>query len=548
MSSFGNISASSLLSSANAAANKTQSYNDSLAGYQWDLSAKDQSAYQAYTDYLNKQATKYQSDPSKVLTYAKAATGAQKSYTSSEIGRISTQIKYGNTTNQGKYSAMAQLRDAAIQNGDQNLAQSLEGQMASLDVAIQNQAKSDATAASTAQNKAYTSAMNRLSDGVNQLKAAKAAGQITPADYADRMRQMYLGNPATNSPGIISLANAAKEATGDPNGTYQSKLDSIAADSTVQGFVNGAQQAQGQAGNLFNKTITSSADGTYNFHDRPASEVAGNVVLKDANGNPIMDANGHAVTSQIYTAPQAFTDTKGKINGFQYATNINAQGGMAPGTGAGAIRQIGQQQINYDDPSGVPYFINEAGQKKFIGLDKANGKAIMGNDPSVVSGSTKDAGKSVGLPNVYSAAYGNVPSAAGKVATKALGNGSFLSNAIGGALHLGPLQSLIQQSQHAADAKASADALAKAQQALVAARSTMAPTVAARIATPAAPINYTPAGAAVIKAAPINTPTISQAQAASANFVGANGGYQTNITAPKASPSIAARIGSFLGF
>lgn len=412
--SFGSTGASSLLRASESALNKVNTYNDAAAAYEFDLSAKTSEDYQKYSDYLNKRVASTQNtDPSKALSLQRTATSANRTFNSAEINRASTQVKYGDMSNRDKYAQMSKLWQAASANGDDNLAQSLEGQMASLSVTIQNEDIAAQNAADAAGKKAdaatkrgFDQRINMLDDGIKKLNAAKLSGQISPADYNDRMRQLYLGSE--NQPGIISLTQQAQKVTGDENGAYQSKLDGFAADRKVQSFVNGTAAAQGSAGNLFGQTIVKNPDGTYGFHDRPASEITGNVPLKDKSGNVIKDAAGHVITSPVFAAPQAFTDSKGNINGFQYATNLDQNTGQpAPGTGAGAIRQIGKADINTDDPSGVPYFINEAGQKKFIGKDPTNGKAIMANDPSIIKGQKFDAGTIGDLPigNPFSGAF-----------------------------------------------------------------------------------------------------------------------------------------------
>jgi hypothetical protein len=405
MAKFGNTGASGLLRTASSSLNRINSYNDAIAAANYSSSAMTQDDYNTYQSYLQKRIANTQNlDPTKALTLDNTLRSATRSYTSADIGRATTSVKYGDMSNTDKYNQLAALRDQAIGNGDENLAQQLEGQMASTSITIQNEAqaaqsKAEASSAKAdaAMNKGYTHAISQVEDQIKQLNDAKISGQITPAVYDDQMAQLYKGNAQTGNPGLINLVTQAREATGDPSLSYQNKLDSLAGDRQVQKYVNGNSQANIATGNNFTQTIVKNTDGTYSFHDRPDSERAtdgnGNAVpnklLTDANGNPVKDANGHAITIPQFAGAEGFKDKSGSINGFQYATRLDpTTGAPAPGTGTagGGLRQIDGRDINHDDPSGVPYFFNEAGQKKFVGVDDKTGKPIMANDPSVITG------------------------------------------------------------------------------------------------------------------------------------------------------------------
>lgn len=417
--SFGSTGASSLIRAATAAYNKTQAFNDASAAYEFDLSPKTQDDINKYNTYLSKRIDQTKnSDPTKALSLTRTGTSAYRSFNSAEIGRATTAVKFGDISSRDKYAQLTRLQQAAMQNGDDNLAQSLYSQMASLSVQIQNEDTAAAARGTAEQAKAlsaykkgYAQQAAKLQDGIKQLNAAKLAGQITPADYNDRMSQIYLGNE--KGAGLIALTQEAAKVTGDEDLTYQNKLDQFAADRQVQKYVNGTSAAAGANGNLFGQVITKDSNGLYSFKDRPNSEITGQTpVMKD--GKPVMDANGHATTIPTFTPAQAFEGKDGSINGFQYATNIDSKTGLpAPGTGAGALRQIDGSEINHDDPSGVPYFINEAGQKKFIGKDPKTGRAIMGNTPDVVTGNF-DNSKQGGLTNPLDF-YKNLPAEVGKV-------------------------------------------------------------------------------------------------------------------------------------
>lgn len=138
MARFGNTSVSSLLSAAKAAYNKKATLEDSIAAYEYDLSPKTQSDLKRYTDHLQGRIGYYQNvDPSKALSYQKNITSAQRSYTSAEINRATTQVMYGNQSDGDKLNTMIGLYQRALESGDQNLAQNIEMKAAILQQQMQ---------------------------------------------------------------------------------------------------------------------------------------------------------------------------------------------------------------------------------------------------------------------------------------------------------------------------------------------------------------------------------------------------------------------------
>jgi hypothetical protein len=386
MASYGNTSVSALLSAAQSAQSKAQAANDSLQAYNWNLSDKSQQAYDSYANYLNTAASKT-SDQSKQLSYASTLVAARRTSTSSQISQLSTQIKYGEGDDASKMQALNAFRNAALQNGDNSLAQSLEGQMATLDISMQNKAQAAADRAQSASDRAaressaattkgYTRAIAEIKGGIKELNAGKLAGQILPSEYKDRMIQLQQG--------LTSILQGAQEATGDPNGSYQSQLDTQNADKTVQGLLSGYADAQNQIGDAPSQTIARNQDGTYNFKSRTPK---GTQVIMGEDGKPVMDAFGHAMVMPYYSDPTATVGKEG-MTGFEYQTNI-IDGKIAPGTGRGGIRELQKWEINNFNPDGskakVPYFFTEAGQKKFAGVNKETGRPIMANNEDVIT-------------------------------------------------------------------------------------------------------------------------------------------------------------------
>lgn len=135
---YGNTSVSSLLRAAKAAQQKQYSLEDSIAAYEYDLSPKTQADFEKYQAHLGNRIKQYQgTDPLKALNYQKTITSANRSFTSSELSRATTQVLYGNMDNGTKLNTMMNLYQRAIENGDENLAQRIEGQAAMLQQTMQ---------------------------------------------------------------------------------------------------------------------------------------------------------------------------------------------------------------------------------------------------------------------------------------------------------------------------------------------------------------------------------------------------------------------------
>ena len=92
---YGNTSVSSLLKAAKAAQQKQYSLEDSIAAYEYDLSPKGQADFEKYSAHLGNRIKQYQdTDPLKALNYQKTITSANRSFTSSELSRATTQVLY----------------------------------------------------------------------------------------------------------------------------------------------------------------------------------------------------------------------------------------------------------------------------------------------------------------------------------------------------------------------------------------------------------------------------------------------------------------------
>lgn len=476
MAKFGNTGVSSLISAANAAASRAATYNDQAAAFQFDMSAKTADDYATYKKYLDgRVAATTNSDPTKALSLTRTAVTANRSFNSAEINRATTSVKFGNETSRDKYSTLANLQQQATANGDDNLAQSLWGQMASLSVQIQNEDSAAASAATAEGNKAaaaakkgYTDAIAERETGIKELDGAKLRGEITPAEYDNQKAQLYQGNDQT--PGILSLTSElAKQeaANGDPEGTYNQKMASYAASPDTQKYVNGTMETKTGLDN--SQVRVKDSNGNYTFANRSANEVTGTSTITDANGKPALGQDGLPVTVNQYANPQAFTDKSGAINGFQFVTNIDKNTGkLAPGTGPGVLNAIQKPDIHYDDPSGVGYFFTTdktgAAIKKFIGYEtkkdnsgKTYNQAVMGNTPEDITG----------LPGVQ---YGVDSKSTGKVDTGSSSNAinqdltpSAALKPAGGGFMSGLISKLVNRNNAASQARQDAINLAAAQ-------------------------------------------------------------------------------------
>lgn len=398
-SSLGNTGVSSLLKSAASAQQAIETLTVNQADQVWNDSAKTDADYAQYQNTLKPIATKYQSNNTtsgqeKLLTYQNKLVSATNSYQSAQVKRAQINIDQGSGSQTDKVNLLAHLYSQASDPSDQ---QAILAQYDSAVKTLDDQNTAATNAQTAAVNKGYTNEISKLEQGVNQLKGAALAGEITPAQYNTRMQQLYTGNKATGAPGILSVTQGAIQATGDPNGTFQSKLNSYASNPDVQKFISGTSAAQSELGQP-SQVVTRDMNGNYRFVDRSGKDITGAAPAKNPDGSIATDANGHAIISYKYALPQATVANsganKGKVSSFEYATNVDNHGHFAPGTGPGEVRQITQNQIQYDDKSGVPYFYNDQGQKKFVGVDNSNGHAIMSNTPDVVNGTVLSGGKS----------------------------------------------------------------------------------------------------------------------------------------------------------
>lgn len=298
---FGNAGVSSLLSAAQASYDKTQTYNDQIAGYQFDLSPKTEADFQTYNDYLSKRAKTIQ-DPSKLLSLQKTQTSAYRTFNSAEIGRATTAVKYGDISNRDKYAHMDQLYQQAVANGDQNLAQSIDNQLASLSVTIQNEDAAKAAAAeratasgTAAYHKGISQAVgeaNRVGNAINEAYRTgqeltyidPKTGQPVTTYVTSNNKDALLGKVKQYQAGIYQQAITDGM---DESGAYGTTLSGIQASPEYIKATNGRQDTL--AGNGVNPQLTS-----YDEYGIPKTENApldhNKVIGTDEQGRPIFAA------------------------------------------------------------------------------------------------------------------------------------------------------------------------------------------------------------------------------------------------------------------
>jgi hypothetical protein len=167
---LGNTSTSALVRSSASIQNEINSYNDSLAAYQYELSPKTAQDLNTYQTYLTGRVTQLQNtgsitDASKALTITKTITSAVRSNVSSDIQRENIQIMSGNATLEDKYNVIVAQFQRAVGIGDLSLAQQLESQAYSVSQSIQYQAQ-QAAQAGQALAKATTSSNLYAQQGI----------------------------------------------------------------------------------------------------------------------------------------------------------------------------------------------------------------------------------------------------------------------------------------------------------------------------------------------------------------------------------------------
>ena len=311
MAKYGNTNVSSLMSAAKSAMAKRVTLEDSIASYEYDLSPKDQAAYQKYVDHLSGRLQQYQGvDPAKALSYQKALTTANRGFTSSEISRQSTQILYGNQSPQGKLQTLIGLYQRAMENGDENLAQRLEGQAASLQQTVMSAGRGGGGggfgggggSSTDPQVKGWQTMKGDLENHNELLQQMLREGKISTKEYlgggVDKNGNKFTGIHDT----MQGLEDVRKQAfdyaqqTGDPSAiNFVSDLSQKMRSHEYQNYINqsGLKGAAGQQ--LGSKTYdyqtgqwefkTPGPDNLNGYSNSPMGQL---LKLKDQSGNNLV--------------------------------------------------------------------------------------------------------------------------------------------------------------------------------------------------------------------------------------------------------------------
>lgn len=167
-------SISSLLKSAESARKKKQAYDDEIAAFIWQNSAKtidDWAQYQAYLTNRQQNAP----TPNESLSYVKKLKSAEDSYVSAEIERETISILDGTGTTTTKYEKVVSLYERAVERGNFDLAQNLYLQAQRLEEQIINEQE-------RGQKLAGSMALNQVKDVKSLI--AKLNGD-TPDEYIE---------------------------------------------------------------------------------------------------------------------------------------------------------------------------------------------------------------------------------------------------------------------------------------------------------------------------------------------------------------------------
>lgn len=216
-------STSSLLKSAAAARKKVQAYEDDIAAFNWNTSAKTADDYSEYSQHLRNRATSV-SDPSNALTYQQKLVTARRSYTSHEIQRQTIDVLEGRGNLQSKRDTIGDFYEAAVANDDLDLAQSLRLQWDNVDRALQaEQEKGRALGATmaSAQAKSIEDAIDFVTkeagtpDAPATYQTLDANGQLMALPTLAALKQIYEdgGEESINQ---IAQAIAAVRPDGQP--------------------------------------------------------------------------------------------------------------------------------------------------------------------------------------------------------------------------------------------------------------------------------------------------------------------------------------------
>lgn len=322
----GNTSTSALIRSSSSLQNQIATYNDSLAAYQYELSAKTSDDLSVYQNYLNTRISTLSStgsvtDASKALTLTKTLTTAVHSNVSADIQRENIQVMSGNGTLQDKYDAISSQYTRALSVGDLALGQSLESQAYSVSQQIQYQQQQAAQAATTlakatSDNAVYAEAgiSASLDESLKQLTHGIA--QAGP-ETADKLSGQWVAQnkAALQSMGVVIPDGAQPNYWNLVEGIQAAKYNAIVLEAQAKAPTDpkGAQALAFQAANLMNGTtkVGDTLAGSLSVQEiQQAAQDPNMFKFNDATGQYQKTAQvgyqylNDAQTGQNYVAPE----------------------------------------------------------------------------------------------------------------------------------------------------------------------------------------------------------------------------------------------------
>lgn len=380
---YGNTSVSALLNQARAALKKQQSYEEEIASYEYDLSPKDQAAYDKYASFLSKRAKEVQTtDPTKSLSLQRALTGANRSFTSSEIQRQSIYILEGTGTKQSKLQTLIGLYKRALENGDEATAQRIQLQADQLQQSINSEASAGRSGGSgggsTAAKKGINATIDKIDLSQKALQADLRSGKIDDKTYIAKIAQLYdakdktLGGAYTVDSNGFVLPNAPGLDNSDAEDFYK-KHDSLLNDGKFQQILGTDRNIpfelrMAQIGGAF-KTKFDPKTGEVSLE---AKNAVGQRRLTEFGSNlatPTVDDNPNGKYAQGFKALGLTGGERGSIT----KTYTDFKGG----TREGQFYLDNPDKPNYaytQDENGVRYALNKDGQAVMLGDSAAASK------------------------------------------------------------------------------------------------------------------------------------------------------------------------------
>lgn len=204
---------SSLLRSADAARKKVLAYEDQVAAFEWENSAKTADEFNKYAQHLQTRSQTYSAvDPSASLSYQTKLRTAQRAFRTEEIQRASIDIQQGRGNTTDKYNKTYELYQMALENGDMNSVQNLTQQLGSLDIQIQNEQEKAQRVAEVAA-KTRTTDMTKMADKLLNGTEVITLNDGTVIVPLKLLNQTFTDKGQTKSGNYFTEARATIEAT-----------------------------------------------------------------------------------------------------------------------------------------------------------------------------------------------------------------------------------------------------------------------------------------------------------------------------------------------